>query len=296
MNEAMKEINDEIKKVKEETNTDFEIEVTETTDESLEDQKVEEQQPEQQEEEYSQRVERRIKKLVDQRREVELQANELQEKNKQLEARLNRLEQGSQTQAENQFNERYDATKRALEKAVENGDTKAQVAFSEQLADMRAAMRIAEMQRQQRAEQAYSPTVGKAEQTAQAPAPQKAMNWWEKNRWFNSGGYERETAAARAIDVQLEVEGFDKDDQEYYDELDIRLQKIFPELNSGGNVPARPRAKSRAPVAPTAGGSRYKGNRVRMSQDQLRMARELGITDEKGLKQYASEIQKQQRG
>ena len=38
--------------------------------------------------EYSQRVERRIKKLVDQRREVELQANELQEKNKQLEQRL----------------------------------------------------------------------------------------------------------------------------------------------------------------------------------------------------------------
>ena len=41
MNEAMKEINDEIKKVKEETNSDFEIEVTETTDESLEDQKFE---------------------------------------------------------------------------------------------------------------------------------------------------------------------------------------------------------------------------------------------------------------
>ena len=35
MNEAMKEINDEIKKVKEETNSDFEIEVTETTDEPL---------------------------------------------------------------------------------------------------------------------------------------------------------------------------------------------------------------------------------------------------------------------
>ena len=77
MNEAMKEINDEIKKVKEETNSDFEIEVTETTDEPVEEQKVEEEKPEQQEEEYSQRVERRIKKLVDQRREVELQANEL---------------------------------------------------------------------------------------------------------------------------------------------------------------------------------------------------------------------------
>jgi hypothetical protein len=31
---------------------------------------------------------------------------------------------------------------------------------------------------------------------------------------------------------------------------------------------------------------------MRITQDQLRMARELGITDEKALKQYASEIQK----
>lgn len=293
---AMADIQEEIKNTGGEAN-DFEIEVTQ--DNAVES-KVEEKEakPEKDDDqEYSQRVERRIKKLVDQRREVELQANELQEKNKQLEQRLARLEEGSQNQAENQFNERYDQTKRALKQAVENGDTDAQVAFQEQLADMRAAMRIAELQKAQAANQAVSPTVGRAEQMAQTPpAPKKAMDWWEKNRWFNSNGYERETAAARAIDVQLEVEGFDKEEDEYYDELNIRLQKVFPELRSGSSEPIKQRVKSRSPVAPTAGGSTYKGNRVRMSQDQLRMARELGITDEKGLKQYASEIQKQQRG
>ena len=293
---AMADIQEEIKNTGGEAN-DFEIEVTQ--DNAVESKAVEkESKPEKDDDqEYSQRVERRIKKLVDQRREVELQANELQEKNNQLEQRLARLEQGSQNQAENQFNQRYDQTKRALKQAVENGDTDAQVAFSEQLADMRAAMRIAELQKAQAANQAVSPTVGRAEQMAQTPpAPKKAMDWWERNRWFNSNGYERETAAARAIDVQLEVEGFDKEEDEYYDELNIRLQKVFPELRSGSNEPTKQRVKSRSPVAPTAGGSTYKGNRVRMSQDQLRMARELGITDEKGLKQYASEIQKQQRG
>ena len=293
---AMADIQEEIKNTGGEAN-DFEIEVTQ--DDAVESKAVEkESKPEKDDDqEYSQRVERRIKKLVDQRREVELQANELQEKNNQLEQRLARLEQGSQNQAENQFNQRYDQTKRALKQAVENGDTDAQVAFQEQLADMRAAMRIAELQKAQAANQAVSPTVGRAEQMAQTPpAPKKAMDWWERNRWFNSNGYERETAAARAIDVQLEVEGFDKEEDEYYDELNIRLQKVFPELRSGSNEPTKQRVKSRSPVAPTAGGSTYKGNRVRMSQDQLRMARELGITDEKGLKQYASEIQKQQRG
>ena len=69
---------------------------------------------------------------------------------------------------------------------------------------------------------------------------------------------------------------------------------MFPELNSGTS-PTKTRAKSRQPVAPTTGGSSYKGNRVRMTQDQLRMARELGITDETGLKKYEAEIKRQQR-
>ena len=160
---------------------------------------------------------------------------------------------------------------------------------------MRASMRIAEMQKQQRSQQAASPTVGRAQQAVQNPAPQKAMGWWENNRWFNSTGFERETAAARSIDVQLDLEGYDKDSDEYYEVLNNRLQKVFPELNSQPS-PNKARAKSRQPVAPTTGGSSsYKGNRVRMSQDQLRMARELGITDEASLKKYEAEIKRQQR-
>ena len=73
---------------------------------------------------------------------------------------------------------------------------------------MRAAMRIAEMQKQQRQQRSVSPTVGRAQQAAQNPAPPKAMNWWQQNNWFNAAGFERETAAARAIDVQLDLEGY----------------------------------------------------------------------------------------
>ena len=273
----------------------FEIEVTEETEEpKQEEQKAEE--PQQEEPEYGEKVQKRIKKLVDQRRDAELQTAQANEQVAQLTARLERLEQGNTSRVENEFNQRYAQTKQALAKAVEEGDTQAQLNFTEQLADMRAAMRIAEMQRQQQASQAVSPTVGRAQQVAQQPAPKKAMDWWEKNRWFNAAGFERETAAARAIDVQLDLEGHNKESDEYYELLNNRLQKVFPELKSGSEEPSKPRAKSRQPVSPTAGGSpSYKGNRVRMTQDQLRMARELGINDDKGLKQYAAEIQRQQR-
>jgi|TARA_R100000084_G_C4643609_1_gene145323 myosin heavy subunit len=290
---ALAHIEKEVKEASGDEN--FEIEVTEEVEEPKQETKAEE--PQQEEEpEYGEKVQKRIKKLVDQRRDAELQTAQANEQVAQLTARLERLEQGNTSRVENEFNQRYAQTKQALAKAVEEGDTQAQLNFTEQLADMRAAMRIAEMQRQQQASQAVSPTVGRAQQVAQQPAPKKAMDWWEKNRWFNAAGFERETAAARAIDVQLDLEGHNKESDEYYELLNNRLQKVFPELKSGSEEPSKPRAKSRQPVSPTAGGSpSYKGNRVRMTQDQLRMARELGINDDKGLKQYAAEIQRQQR-
>ena len=292
--EAIQEIEDEIKKAQGEPE-EFQIEITEDPAEEAKD--VAEEAVEKKEDpEYGEKVQKRIKKLVDQRREAEIQTKQIQEQNAQLSARLERLEQGSKKSSENQFNQRYAQTKAALTKAVEEGDTEAQVNFQEQMADMRASMRIAQMQKQQRAQQAKQPTARRAQQVAQEPAPEKAMSWWEKNNWFNSQGYERETAAARAIDVQLDLEGFDKNEQEYYDTLNNRLHNVFPELVSPSSPTSRPRTKSRTPVAPTTGGSSsYKGNRVRMTQDQLRMARELGITDEKSLKKYEAEIKRQQR-
>ena len=289
-NNEIKEIEDEIKRATG-SSDDFEIEVVEDPVVEAKDNK---QEPEDdQEPEYGPKVQKRIQKLVGQRREAEIQARQIQEQNAQLQKRLERLEQGSQQSAEQNFNDRYSQTKQALHKAVEEGDTDAQVNFQEQMADMRAAMRIAEMQKQQQQQRSVSPTVGRAQQAVQNPAPQKAMSWWQQNNWFNAAGFERETAAARAIDVQLDLEGHDKNSDEYYDHLNNRLQKVFPELSSGSS-PSKPRTKSRSPVAPTTGGSsNYKGNRVRMSQEQLKMARELGITDEKGLKQYEAEIRRQ---
>ena len=291
--DAIQEIEDEIKKAQGQPE-DFQIEITDDPIEEAKDVAEEKAADENQEADYGPKVQKRIKKLVDQRRQAEIQTQQMQEQNSQLNARLARLEKGSVQSNEKAFNQRYAQTKAALTKAVEEGDTEAQVNFQEQMADMRASMRIAEMQKQQRSQQAASPTVGRAQQAVQNPAPQKAMGWWESNRWFNSSGFERETAMARSIDVQLDLEGYDKDSDEYYQVLNKRLLSVFPELNSGSS-PSKTRTKSRQPVAPTTGGSSYKGNRVRMSQDQLRMARELGITDEKSLKQYEAEIKRQQR-
>jgi hypothetical protein len=290
---VIEEINEEIKKAQAEPE-EFQIEITDDPQEEVND--IVEEESKKDDPEYGEKVQKRIQKLVAQRREAEVQSRQIQEQNAQLAARLERLEKGSQQSSENAFNQRYAQTKEALKKAIEEGDTDAQLDFSEQIADYRAAMRVSEMQRNQRAQQeTASPTVGRAQQAAQNPAPQKAMQWWERNNWFNGQGYERETAAARAIDVQLDIEGFDKDSDDYYDQLNNRLHNVFPELVSKTS-PSKPRIKSRSPVAPSTGGSpNYKGNRVRLTKQQLSAAREVGITTEDGLKRYASEIRKLER-
>ena len=253
--EVLAEIEKEIEKTKGQKDDDLEIEIAEDeAEEPQEEVAAKEKESDSEDSEYGAKVQNRIKKLVDQRRDAEVQTRQAQEQVAQLQARLERLEQGNTHRAENEFHQRYEQTKQALTKAVEEGDTQAQLNFTEQLADMRAAIRIAEMQKQQAAAQSVSPTVGRAQQVAQQPAPEKAMDWWQKNRWFNSPGFERETAAARAIDVQLDLEGHDKNSDDYYELLNNRLLNVFPELNSGGEQ-SKPRAKSRAPVAPTAAGS-----------------------------------------
>ena len=295
--EVLAEIEQEINKTKAENGLEIEI-----IDDKPEPQQVSEEktvekeaveQKDQENEEYGQRVQRRINKLVEQRRETEAELEESRMANKALEERLSRLEQGSEQNARSQFQQKYDDTKAALAKAIEEGDSKAQLDFTEQMADMRASVKIADMQRHYAQPQQQNPPLVEEEQRV-PQSPPKAYVWHDKNKWFNSAGYERQSASARAIDVQLEMEGYDKNDDSYYKELDNRLQNVHPELYSQNESPKK-KVKSRNPVAPTAGGSTYKGNRVRMTRDQLSMARELGITDENGMKMYEKEIQAQSR-
>jgi hypothetical protein len=62
-----------------------------------------------------------------------------------------------------------------------------------------------------------------------ATTTEKALQWWQRNEWFNAQGFEQETAAARAFDVLIDLEGYDKDSDEYFSILNTRLQNFFSE-------------------------------------------------------------------
>ena len=293
--ETLAEVNAEISENIEESKNklkeqDFEIEITDEP-KIIEKKQVKENKPEIDDKNYSESVQKRIRKLINEKKTSDEEKEALQRQMSQMTQRLEKIEKSNETQGQNQLAEHYNLVKRALGKAIEEGDTDQQIKFNEELVDIKTAIA---MQNQSRASKVQaetnSPNVGRAQQQATNPAPEKAMTWWKDNNWFNSKGFEKETAMARAIDVQLDIEGFDKNDAQYYNELNNRLQKSFPELISNTEVSVTRPRQSRQAVAPTTGGQVYRGNRVKMTSDQLRMARELGITDPEHIKKYAKEI------
>ena len=282
------EINQEIEKTKGK-DSEVELEITENIEEKPKE--VEKDSlSEEDKKQYSINVQNRIKKLISEKNKSQEETAQLQSKLDAMAKRLEKIEVKNEKQGQEAIQEHYNLTKKALAKAIEEGDTEAQIKFNEELVDLKTSLALQRMEKASR-QNAVSPTVGKAQQVATNPTPPLAQQWWKENNWFNAKGFEQETALARAIDVQLDIEGFDKNSPDYYRELNSRLQKRFPEIISGESVTTKPRANSRQAVAPTTGGSVYKGNRIKVSKDELAMARELGITDPEALKKYAKEIQ-----
>jgi len=295
LEEVNAEINESIEESKNKLKEqELEIEVTDERPVKEEKKPVEakiEKKPEIGDEDYSLAVQKRIKKLIQEKKTSDEEKEALQMQMSQMAKRLEKIEKSNETQGQNQLAEHYNLVKKALGKAIEEGDTEQQIKFNEELVDIKTAIALQNQAKANKVQtETNSPNVGRAQQQATNPAPEKAMTWWKDNNWFNSKGFEKETAMARAIDVQLDIEGFDKNDAQYYNELNNRLQKSFPELISNTEVSVSKPRQSRQAVAPTTGGQVYRGNRVKMTSDQLRMARELGITDPEHIKKYAKEI------
>lgn len=242
-----------------------------------------EEKPEPEDDPVSARMQKRIDQLTARRHEAERREAQSNEQLTQLQARLDSLESSQEQASVQTFQQKYDQVKAGLLAAAEEGDTEKQVALTEQMADMRTTARMAEAARNTAQQQ--------PERNAQAPqAPQAAYDWWEKNPWFNTPENSAATAFARAIDVQLETEGYDKNSPSYYKELDNRCQEKFPELYT-----ETVSAKAKPPTSPSGGKKRSskqpKDGRIQLTRDQLSMARELGLTTEAQLKAYAKEIQ-----
>jgi len=218
-------------------------------------------------------------------------AQNVQAEAKQLKERMETLDTSYVNEYTNRVETQMGTAEVDLARAMEIGDTNGVVEAQRKMTAL--AIENDRAQQAKIQQQRYAQQVQAQEQTqVQQPMPQqqpqprrpdpKAEQWAERNSWF--GDDEAMTYAAFGVHKRLvENEGFDPQTEDYYTELDKRMQDEFPhKLKNGGSK--RP-AQTVASVSRSTSG-RSSGKKVRLTPSQVAIAKKLGVP----LEEYAKYV------
>jgi hypothetical protein len=243
-------------------------------------------------------AEKRIRKLVAQRKERDEQITLALDKIRYLENALSDKDKNitdyqrqSVDSKKEEIQRRVETAKASFSRAFDDGDKDTLVKSQSDLSEAQAELKMLEyavLMNQSRGTQEL-PTVSQSQATPQRAQPQKfdegAVEWAEKNEWF--GKDKIGTTIALAMDQSLKEEGFDPRDDDFYEELDKRLSTELPaRLRPGGGD-----VKNNTQVV--AGQSRRQAtsNKVKLTQADVSLAKKWGLT----LERYAAEKKKAER-
>ena len=239
-------------------------------------------------------AEKRIRKLVAQRKERDEQLTLALDKIRSLENALSDKDKNitdyqrqSVDSKKEEIQRRVETAKASFSRAFDDGDKDILVKSQSDLSEAQAELKMLEYA----ALMNPPPASGRVrEQQSVQHSPQKpldegAVEWAEKNDWF--GKDKIGTTIALAMDQSLKEEGFDPRDDDFYEELDKRLSTELPSrLRPGGGD-----VKTNTQVV--AGQSRRQAtsNKVRLTQADVSLAKKWGLT----LERYAAEKKKAER-
>ena len=252
-------------------------------------------------------AEKRIKQLIRQRKEreeeIEKLRSEVENLRSSVKTREKELASSLKTNIDStqgQITSRIEQAREIFKQAADSGDTDRMLAAQEEMSKAYAESMV--VQQQQRAWEEYNERLQAAGQTIEQHVPQqqqqeydpKAVAWASKNPWF--GQDQIMTAAALTADAELKSEGYDPSDDDFYEEIDNRLRSQFPhKYEESKPAVTQEETTPRLQDTPSnsaqvvAGASRTpqttKGNKVKLSQEDVRRANKWGIT----LEQYAAE-------
>tara|TARA_A100001035_G_scaffold201207_1_gene161547 strand:- start:308 stop:1249 length:942 start_codon:yes stop_codon:yes gene_type:complete len=252
------------------------------------------------------KTQKRINKLVAQRKESEeREAAALQFAQQQkaeadaLRGQLSNLNTGYSAEASSRIDSQESQAKAAFKEAYEAGEVDKMADAQQVMAKIaieKERLRLFKQNQErttkaQEAQQNYQEQPGAQQQQPQpqeyAPPPQpdaKATEWAEReeNSWF--GEDRAMTATAFTIHQQLvQEEGYDPQSDEYYSEIDKRIRTEFPHKFEGKTT----RTQTVAPV--TQGKTSQKSKKsVKLTPAQISVAKKLGVP----LDAYAREVAK----
>jgi type II secretory pathway pseudopilin PulG len=223
--------------------------------------------------------------------------NKLMEHNNQLQSKLNTKE----TEVASNVKQNIELSSKQVEDKIELARAAYLNAFDggdkEQLLSAQEILNQAQFEKQkiEDARSAFDQyeTTQQNQQTVQQQQEQfqpepKAMRWASENDWF--GQDQIMTYGALEIDKQLKEEGYDPSEDDFYVEVNKRLQDTFPNKFSGNTEEqnSQPRQQETSPAQVVAGGTRStpsSNKKVKLSKEDVRLANKWNIP----LEQYAQE-------
>jgi len=243
---------------------------------------------------------KRIDKLVFQKKEAERRekaaldfAKGLQKKYDQTSLKF----QESDEQYLKEFDARVDAqreqVKVALKTAIEANDANQIMEANDKLTQLavekeKARLELSNREKQKKEEEAKKTTTNNVQaepQTAETSAPTeitpKAKKWAEDNKWF--GTDEVMTNAAITIHNNISQEGIEVDSDAYYNEVNSRLRKYFPDSFDNTKDEQKKEAPKPVQTVASAGRSQQGRRTVKLTKSQVAIAKRLGVP----LEEYA---------
>ena len=293
VSEDAKEVDFEIEEEEEQP-----VQAKEEVVEQQPEQKVEPEKPKELEGIETKGAEKRIRQLIRQRKEREEKIDELIRQNEELKQSLNEKEQEVNTVAsrgvgasEKQLTQNIELARQAYLQAFDEGDKEKVLAAQEILNSAQADLKTVQGYKAniaRRMEQASQEEEKEPELAQQIPVyDPKANEWAQQNDWFGQDTVK--TAAALAIDAELKGEGYDPSDDEFYEEIDRRLETAFGQTsNRVQETEEQSNSGTSQPAQVVSGASRSSpsaGKKVKLSKEDVRLANKWGIP----LEQYAAE-------
>lgn len=149
-------------------------------------------------------------------------------------------------------------------------------------------------------------SVNTQQPTNSAELQRQASRWMERNDWFSPEGGDEDSEIAKIIDQKLVKEGWNPASEEYWEELDKRLQKRLPHRytdnydEGNGRSSRRPRSivTGSGREGTSSGGAR---NSFTLSPEQVRAIKDAGLWDNpqsrnRMIKRYAEQARSQNTG
>ena len=252
----------------------------------------EEEKPEELEGIETKGAEKRIRQLIRQRKERDEQIQSLITKNEELTQSLGNKDKElfnanklSLDASEKQLNDKLELARQVYLEAFEEGDKERLLKAQEVLNDAQVDLKSVNYAKENYGE---APDVSEVSQPEQkAGYDPRAQSWAAENEWFGKDTIR--TAAALAIDAELKGEGYSPDDEEFYKEVDRRLQNAFPQnYERVQETEAKVASSTSQPAQVVSGSSRSSptsNRKVKLSKEDVRLAQKWNIP----LEQYAAE-------